>query len=240
VWKIEPTPTFKSTIVDEITCNHIVFYDNNLLANPHIDNILKEIAVARAKRRYLRCESQCGLDARLLTEENAFLLKDAGFINMRVAWDWDYEDHSIIKRSLDLLCEAGFRKKDLYVFMIYNWEIPYDEMEKKRLKCWQWKVQVADCRFRPFDQTIDNYKPLEGQTSAEYFIHPAWTDKQIKQFRKNVRRQNICVRHGFSFYSKQLEHKTLDKEKIKTLESVCPTEISRLVPDVWYPSFIVT
>jgi len=27
-----------------------------------------------------------------------------------------------------------------------------------------------------------------------YFIHPKWTDAEVKQFRKNVRRQNICVR----------------------------------------------
>ena len=34
----------------------------------------------------------------------------------------------------------------------------------------------------------------------------------VKQFRRNVRRQNICVRHGFYIYSKDLERKKVTKK----------------------------
>ena len=46
-WKIEPDVTYKKSIKDEIKKKKIVFYDNNLIANPHIKDILAEIAEFR-------------------------------------------------------------------------------------------------------------------------------------------------------------------------------------------------
>ena len=80
-----------------------------------------------------------------------------------------------------------------------------DEMKKKLDQCKKWGVQIADCRFRPLDQTFDNYNPRRKQTNSDYHIHPNWTDTQIKLFRRKVREQNIVIRHGFSFYSRELE-----------------------------------
>lgn len=34
--------------------------------------------------------------------------------------------------------------EDIFVFMIYNWDIPFEKMELKRVKCWEWKVQIID------------------------------------------------------------------------------------------------
>ncbi|MCL4430566.1 MAG: Fe-S oxidoreductase [Chloroflexi bacterium] len=228
VWKIEKNVTYKNSILREIKSKHIVFYDNNLLANPNIERILSEIAFERKKGRSIHCESQCGIDARLLKKETATQLKEAGFINMRIAWGWSYNDWNVVKESLDLLHSCGFRKKDLYVFMIYNWEVSFSEMEKKRLKCWEWQVQIADCRYRPLDQTVDNYDPKLEQTSEDYFIHRNWTDLMIKEFRKNVRRQNICVRHGFPFCSKGLERNRFDKELSFKLRTMKPSEVKAL------------
>jgi len=41
--------------------------------------------------------------------------------------------------------------------MIYNWSFDYEELEAKREKCFEWNVQIADCRYRPLNQTFDNY-----------------------------------------------------------------------------------
>lgn len=89
--------------------------------------------------------------------------------------------------------------------MVYNFDIDFEEMEKKRRKCKKWGVQIADCRFRPLNQTFDNYNPRKEQTGNDYHIHSNWTDAQIRLFRKHVRQQNICIRHGFNSYIGELE-----------------------------------
>ena len=69
--------------------------------------------------------------------------------------------------------DAGFNSKDISVFMLYNYDLDYDELESKRVKCFEWKVQITDCRFRPLDEIKDNYSPHKrnGQTNNDYFIH---------------------------------------------------------------------
>jgi len=234
-WKIEPNFTYKKSIKDEICSNIIIFYDNNLLANPFIEDILEELSRAKYKGRSVYSESQCGIDGRLLTPDLANLLKKARFINPRIAWDHKYEQNKIIKRQLDILVNAGYRMSDMYVFMVYNWDIPFKEMEKKRLKCWEWGVQIADCRFRPLNQTFDHYNATKEQGDKDYYIHPIWTDSEIKQFRKNVRRQNICVRQRLEFYSRNLENKRVNKKEYRNIIKLSKKEIKKKLLDAWFP-----
>jgi hypothetical protein len=60
----------------------------------------------------------------------------------------------------------------------------------------------------------------KDQTSKDYYIHTetGWTDALVKQFRKNVRRQNICVRHRFPFHSPGFERKTVEKEVLTSVK----------------------
>ncbi len=224
VWKIEPKFEYKKSIKNEIRRNQLVFYDNNLLANPDIENILEEIANTKHNGRAVYCESQCGFDGRLLNPKLTKLIKTARFQYPKIAWDHSYSEHKNIKKQLDMLINASYSHKDISVFMVYNWDHDFREMEKKRLKCWEWKVQISDCRYRPLDQTYDNYNPRRKQTSKDYFIHPKWTDAEVKQFRKNVRRQNICVRMGTDTYSKSLER----KKNAESAERWNPSEITPL------------
>ncbi len=228
VWKIEPKFIPEKSVKHKIKYKKIVFYDNNLLMNPYIEDILQELIELKKEKKITWCESQSGFDGRVLLEKPhlAKMIKEAGFRYPRIAWDWEYKQHPIIKKQIDLLKAAGYSSKEIFVFMLYNWEIPFEEMEKKRIKCWEWKVQIADCRYRPLDQLFDNYNPrIIGQTKEEYYIHEkaGWTDALVKQFRKNVREQNICVRHGFPFYSRSFEHKKFGKEirkKVKELKNI--------------------
>jgi len=208
VWKIEPEFNYKKSIIQEIIKNHVLFYDNNILANPHIERILEELASIKLGGKIVVSESQCGIDGRLLTADLAKLLKKAHFKDPRIAWDHQYAQHEHVKQQIDLLVNAGYQRKDIYVFMLYNHDLDFDQLEKKRLKCLEWGVQIADCRFRPLNQTFDNYNPQawkDGQSNQEYYIHPNWTDFQIRKFRKQVREQNIIIRHGFSEYSRDKE-----------------------------------
>ncbi|MGD2095743.1 MAG: radical SAM protein, partial [Phycisphaerales bacterium] len=204
-WKIEPEFTFKKSIVDEICSNRLIFYDNNLLANPHIEEILTDLSETQYNRRVVYSESQCGIDGRLLTPKLARLLKKARFINPRIAWDGPYNQAKHIKAQIDMLTEAGYNPKNIYVFMVYNYDLDYYEMKKKLSRCKKWGVQIADCRFRPLDQPFDNYNPRLKQTNNDYYIHPDWSDRRIRLFRRKVREQNIIIRHGFDSYSRELE-----------------------------------
>ncbi len=218
-YKIEPKFTYKTSIKDEITKKKLIFYDNNLLANPDIEKILTELAYLKQKQKISWCEAQSGLDGRILEKNHdlAHLLKEAGFRNIRISWDGSFNDHIAIKRQLDLIKKVGYNlTRSVFIFMVYNWDIPYEEMEKKRIKCWEWGVQISDCRYRPLTQTYDRYsgqKFREGQTGRAYHIHrtSGWTDSKIRTFRKHIRRQNICVRLGIRFYSNSIERAFLNK-----------------------------
>lgn len=216
-WKIEPEFTFKNSIASEICSNRLIFYDNNLLANPHIRVILTELAETTNNGRVVSCESQCGIDGRILTPELALLMKRARFVNVRIAWDGCYEKHKRIKRQIDTLVRAGYVPRAIYVFMIYNYEVSYSDMLRKLDRCKAWGVQVADCRYRPLDQTFDNYNPRREQTGDDYYIHPNWSDSQTKSFRRKVREQNIMIRYRFNSYSRDLERAGAKRRQARLL-----------------------
>ena len=236
-WKIEPKFEAKKSIRDEIRYKKLVFYDNNFLCNPYIENILDELIRLKKEKKIKWCESQSGFDGRILLKKPylAKLLKEAGFRYPRIAWDWGFEDFDYIEEQLNLLIEAGFKSKDIFVFMLYNWEISFEEMEKKRKRAWQWRVQISDCRFRPLNQTFDHYNPRLLQTNSDYYIHPKWSDEKVKKFRKNVRRQNICIRHNKSFYSKELERKIIPIKEIYGLKNLNKEQLKAKLQNVWFP-----
>lgn len=236
-WKIEPKFIAKKSIKNEIQSKKVVFYDNNFLCNPHIENILQELVDLKEEKRIQWCESQSGFDGRILIQKPHLtkILKKAGFRYPRIAWDWEYDVYPFIEKQIEVLMDAGYRSKDLYIFMLYNWKISFEEMEKKRRKCWEWKVQIVDCRFRPLKQTFDYYDPKKHQSNRDYFIHPYWTDEKVKKFRSNVRKQNICIRQDVDFYSRKLERKKLSKEKTKKLKRSDKKEVKRILDDSWFP-----
>lgn len=237
-WKIEPSPSFKRTISGEISKSKLIFYDNNLLMNPFIEEILNELIDLKKSKKILNCESQSGFDGRVLISKPhlASMLKKAGFVYPRIAWDGPFEDCREIEKQITTLIDTGFRSKDIYVFMLFNWEIPFQEMEKKRRVCWKWKVQISDCRYRPLDQTHDNYNPRKKEQNREaYYIHDRWTDSEVRQFRRHIRRQNICVRQDVTFYSRSLERMRVSKLETQAAKGLSTEEASKILSDVWDP-----
>jgi len=241
-YKIEPKFKSKRSIKEEIKNNKLIFYDNNFLANEYLDNILEELKNARVNNRAVYSECQSGFDGRILTEDLAIKLKKARFINPRIAWDNSYEDYKDIERQISYLVDGGYNPNDIYVFMVYNYELSFEVMEEKRKKCYEWGVQISDCRFRPLNQTFDNYNPYKTEQSNEdYYIHINWSDSEVRQFRKNIRRQNICIRQNVPFYSKDFEHKKYGPDvlrKVKSLKNIDEKikflEINKI--DYWIPN----
>jgi hypothetical protein len=102
-----------------------------------------------------------------------------------------------VKQAIDLLEKAGYKRREIYIFMIYNHVLSYSEMKRKLEACRRWRVRVIDCRYRPLDSTEDNYRRgPKPQEHGEYYIHKGWTDAQVRRFRRNVRQQNIGVLLG--------------------------------------------
>lgn len=236
-WKLEPEFKPKASIQDEIKYPKIVFYDNNFLANPNIDRILGELVDLKRAKRIVWCESQSGFDGRILVDNPSLALKikQAGFRYPRIAWDGDFSEYPHIARQLSFLVDAGFAPKNIYVFMLYNWRVSFLEMEKKRRKCWEWGVQISDCRYRPLDLIDDGYNPKQPQENNAYFINPKWSDSMIKQFRRNIRRQNICVRQDVSFYSRNLERKYKSRDETRKIKKMNRKELSVVLDDAWFP-----
>lgn len=240
VYEIEPKFTYKKSIKEEIIKRKLVFYDNNLLANPHIENILKELVDLKKSRTILNCESQSGFDGRILLSNPSLgkLLKKANFINPKIAWDGDYSEADVIKQQIDILVDSGYNYKEISVFMLVNHDILFKEMEKKRIQCWKWNVQISDCRYRPLDQNSDNYNPYtkKSQSRKDYYIHPGWTDKLVRAFRSNIRKQNICVRQDIRYYSADIERKRISKEDATKYKNMEFDEAKNYVNDAWNPS----
>ena len=241
---IEPDWVCKKSIKDEIIKKKLVFYDNNLLANQYIEDILKELIELKKEKKISYLESQSGFDGRILRKKPrlAKMLKDAGFKNPKIAWDYGVKQAPKIKEQIDLHIDAGFTAKEISVFMIYNYEPAYEEMEQKRVKCAEWGVQITDCRYRPLDATDDNYSSFKrNQTSEDYYIHEecGWTDTKVRKFRRNIRRHNICMRHEVDYHSTILERKQVPQEDAKKYREMKFKEIkekySEELPDAWCP-----
>lgn len=239
VYCIEPDISFRESISDMIQKPRIVFYDNNLLLNPHIENILRELIILKKKRIIKSCESQSGFDGRILRKNPkiAKMLKMAGFIKTKIAWDGSVKNWRMRKKEVDILKGAGYDKKNISVFMLYNHELGFDELEEKRRYCWEWDVQVTNCRYRPLDALYDDFQGRKkNQTNEDYYIHPNWSDIEIKKFNQNVRRHNMCLRFGTLFHSRKMQYKKVSKELSNFCRKMTPEEASKYLDDVWNPA----
>ena len=236
---IEPEWLCKKSIKDEVVKKKLIFYDNNLLANTYIENILDELIELKKDRKITYVESQSGFDGRILLKNPhlAKKLKDAGFKNPKIAWDHSVKQSDYIKKQIDVLVEGGFKEKEISIFMIYNYDLDYEEMEEKRVNCANWGVQITDCRYRPLNQTFDEYSPSKhkGQTKKDYHINDNWTDHEIRKFRRNVRRHNICMRHEVDYHSTLLERKKVPQEDAKKYREMSYEEVKVNLPDAWTP-----
>ncbi len=239
---IEPEFTYKKSIRDEVIRKKLVFYDNNLLNNPDIEDLLYELIDLRKEKIISRCESQSGFDGRILRDkpELAVLLKEANFKAPKIAWDGPFKTFDKRKEEIDILVSAGFNPKDISVFMIYNFDLDYEEMEQKRVKCFEWGVQISDCRYRPLDRLDDHYNAYarKPQTNDDYHINCNWSDVKVRSFRRNVRRHNICIRHNMNYYSRFAENKKISKEDSLKFRDMSFDEVKNYLSDAWDPTVV--
>lgn len=166
--------------IPEIVRNKVKIMDMNLLCKGDFaENIIFELGRKKANGKVIKYELICGIDYRFLSSGIANALYYNRFVNIRIAWDWWYKDQFEIKKAIDLLLKSGYKPKDIMIFMVCNWKIPYIENCKKLDLCKVWNVQVSDCYFD--NQVSPNIKPIH------------WEARGIKAFRKSVRKHNQLV-----------------------------------------------
>lgn len=173
---------FKVYRIPKIIRNKVKIMDMNLLCKPEAIEIIKELGKKIINEKVVYYELICGIDYRFLTPQIAYLLKEAHFYRIRLAWDWFFVSQYKIKAAIEMLQDAGYRNQDLMIFMICNWRIPYKENIRKMDLCKVWRIPISDCWFD--NQVSPNIKPIH------------WTDQEIKDFRTKVRKHNQIVKFG--------------------------------------------
>lgn len=167
--------------IPQIVRNEVKILDDNLTAKPEAARILNELGDKRVNGKVIYYELICGIDFRFMTDNLAILLKQNRFRKIRLAWDWGFKFQKKIQSTIKMLVKAGYYKKEIQVFMLCNWKIPYSECLRKLDALKIWNVQVSDCYFD--NQLPPNVKPIH------------WTKTQIKDFRKKCRKHNQLIRH---------------------------------------------
>lgn len=238
VHRIEPEYECKKTFKDTVVKRRLLFLDNNLLANPHIEEIFDELDELKMYRTILDWEAVSGIDVDYLLKKPhlAKRMKRSGCINVRIAWDGSVKKAPKIEKAIKLLEDAGFEKRRIRIFMLYNFDIPLEECEEKRILCFEWGVRVYQCRYIPIHTTEEHFSQRKQQTSDDYFIHENWTDEQVKLFNSNCRKHFLAVYNKAKFYSQELNDSNPDAETKRKMSTLSFEEGKKIFPDAWNPA----
>ena len=167
--QIEPKFKAKKSIKHLIYPGHkkVVFWDNNFLASPYWKNIFDEL-----KELNLKVDFNQGLDARLLNEEIATMLKKLRMPFVRLAYDSD-GIRLPLKKAIDLLNDVGIRGRKIIVYCLYNHlDTPEDFLNRIR-DLLDWGAVAYPMRYEPIEPRLKNT-----------YISPNWTAKQLEMIAK--------------------------------------------------------
>jgi len=163
--KLEPEFKAKKSIRHLIYPGHkkVIFWDNNILASPHCDQIVHEIAELN-----LQVDFNQGLDARLLTENVALKLSKIKIPIVRLAYDSD-KIKIPLKNAINLLKDIGIRGRSIIVYCLYNHLDTPESFLRRNKDLMEWGVVSYPMR----------YEPLEPRPKNSY-ISPKWTAEQLE------------------------------------------------------------
>jgi hypothetical protein len=172
----------------EIIRKKVVILDMNFLyAHDHPLETIKWLSTMD-----VHYDFYCGLDFTLLTQDtcNALRPRFGRFNNkrnfipgIRLAWDRTVREQKEMKAAIQMLLKAGYRAKNLQIFMLCNGKsVPFVECVQKLNLMKVWNVQVADCWY-------DNQK--RGSV-----VPDSWTGEQCLTFGRLCREHNQIVIYG--------------------------------------------
>jgi len=142
----------------------IIFFDNNFLANKYRIDIFKELIDFDKKVDFNQ-----GIDARLITEPVAKMIASLKLDStIRLAYD-SHDQQKYVKRAVDRLLEVGIKKRDIFVYTLFNYTDNPDEFFNRVREILNWGTVCYPMR----------YESLYTIEKNSYFS-PRWDIKKIE------------------------------------------------------------
>lgn len=142
----------------------IIFFDNNFLANKYWKSILKELYEIDKKVDFNQ-----GIDASLISEGVALELAKLKFdSSVRLAYDMPYQKKHV-KSAIDRLTQHGIRKRDIFVYTLFNYNETPNEFLNRVKDILNWGVVCYPMRYEPLFTLEKNV-----------YVSPKWTNRQIE------------------------------------------------------------
>jgi len=150
------------------THTRIIFFDNNILANPYWRDILDELYELKK-----RVDFNQGLDARFITEEVAEKLTRLELDScIRIAYDMrGMRGH--VKKAIDNLAAVGIKKRRILVYALFNYNDTPDNFFERVRDILNWGVVCYPMRYEPI-------RALE----KNIHISPTWDKERLEAVQK--------------------------------------------------------
>lgn len=200
VWRMEPKfhilPGWKRNIRD-IDREVFLVSDNNLLASPseHVEDVVLTLNKYNKKVVFNN-----GLDANLITAENAKLLASLTYVRngFRTAFDrMDYD--GIYQTAMETLINAGLKISESYTYILFNFDdTPQDAY-----------YRVHEARRYKSNPYAIKYRPLNHTSRKLDHVGKYWTKNLLKAF------TNYNILFGYNRGDKTFESWVKNDERIK-------------------------
>jgi len=160
-----PTRGPAEGIIDLVDPTHkkAVLWDNNILGVPNWRDVVEELRELKVEVDFNQ-----GLDARLITEDVANDLSQLRIRPVRMAYDIPSEK-SALERAIPALQKAGFKRRQMHVYTLYNFTDTPDEFLGRVIDLLSWGVVSYPMRYEPLNSLVKNK-----------YISPHWTAQQIE------------------------------------------------------------
>jgi len=168
----DPRKTALKSISHLIYPGHkkVIFWDNNFFANPYWCDIVLEL-----KQKRLSVDFNQGLDARLITEQVATELKGLKLEPIRLAYD-TLGQKAAVKRAILLLEEAGFSRRQMIVYLMYNYDDTPLEFLNRLRDILEWGAVAYPMRYEPISIYDSEGDPLR----KNLFVSQHWSAELLQ------------------------------------------------------------
>lgn len=165
--------------------SRIIFFDNDFLSSPKRDEVFDELEEIGKKVDFNQ-----GLRAASINEEIANRLSqlditgtNGGDTRVRIAYDL-LRDGPGVKKGIKNLHEAGFKKREILTYNLYNFEETPDEFLQRVRDTLNWGATSYPMRYQPLDELDKNS-----------YVDSSWTKEELEM----VERARRVIGYGGSF-----------------------------------------
>ena len=141
----------------------VILWDNNVLGMPNWPDVIDALKVANVSVDFNQ-----GLDARLINDDVAVKLRQLRIDPVRLAYDIPSE-RSAVEAAIESLRSAGFSKRRIIVYTLYNFTDGPHEFWKRVTDLLCWGAVSYPMRYEPLNSLIKNR-----------YVSPHWTATDLE------------------------------------------------------------